>query len=129
MDTLLYLPVWIQNHGSIGVVHQPDRQRDGQLAAAGFVQNPASHARLDHMKFRLGHCSLQPEQQSVVILAGIVDALFVQDHGAGQRAHFQQTVPIDRVARQARHFQPQNDSRASHPHFRDQPLEPFAIRG
>ena len=51
MNALLYLAVRIQNHCSVGVIHQPDRQSDGQFAAAGFVQHSAAHAGLDHMKF------------------------------------------------------------------------------
>ena len=59
----------------------------------------------------------------------VVDAVLVEDQGIAQRTDLEQAVPVGRVARQARDFEPEHDSGASHPDLGDQLLESFAVRG
>jgi len=57
----------------------------------------------------------------------VVNSIFIQDEGVGQRTDFQQPMPVHPVARQARHFQSENNPGTSHPHFTHQLLKPFPI--
>ena len=110
---LLHLRVGVEDHPPGAVVHQAHRQPAAQLAAAGFVENAATQARPQDVQLRLAHRPLQPEQQAVVEVRRIVDAVFVEDQGVGQRADLEQAVPVGRVARQARDLQPQHDPGAA----------------
>ena len=79
------------------------------------------------MQLRLAHRSLEPEQQAVVEVGGVVDAVLVEDQRVGQRADLEQPVPVGGVARQARDLQPEHDSGASHAHLGHQLLKPRAV--
>src|SRR2546426_3851331 len=50
---------------------------------------------------RLRHRPFQSEQQPVVELAGVVDAVLVEDQRLGERADLEQPVPVGVVAGEA----------------------------
>jgi hypothetical protein len=54
------------------------------------------------MELGLAHHAGQPQEQSVVIGAWIIDALGVRDQRAKHRAELEQLIPIAVVARQTR---------------------------
>src|SRR5271165_6511622 len=80
------------------------------------------------MKFRFRHGSLQPEQKSVVKMAGIVESILIQNERIGERADFQKTVPIRGVARQSRNFQAKYDPGSFQTHLGHQLLKSLAVR-
>jgi hypothetical protein len=57
--------------------------------------------------------SIQAQQQTIVEVRRIVESILIEDERVGERAQFQQTMPICGVARQARHFQAEHDPDAS----------------
>ena len=61
------------------------------------------------MQFGLAHLAFHAEQQPVVELAGIVEAVFVADQGAGHAAELEQLVPVGGVTGQPRAFQAEHD--------------------
>ena len=101
--------VGVEHDPSAGVVDQPDWQRGDQLAAAGLGQHPATQPGLDEVQLGLAHLAFHPQQQPVVELAGIVEAVFVADQRARHGAQLEQLVPVCGVAGQARAFQPEYD--------------------
>src|SRR5690242_595088 len=58
--------------------------------------------------------------------SGIIDAFFVDDERVGERADFQQPVPIAARARQTRDLQAEHSSNVPQPHFGYQPLKAIA---
>src|SRR5437868_8864579 len=52
--------------------------------------------------------NIQPQQQTIVKSGWIIEAIFIQDEGFGQRANFQQMMPIERTAREPRDLQTHN---------------------
>ena len=70
--------------------------------------------------------TVQAEQQPIIEVGGIVDAVLVEDEGIGQRADLQQPMPVGRVARQARHLQAHHDPGPPQAHLGDQVLEALA---
>jgi hypothetical protein len=52
------------------------------------------------MQFCFRHLAFHAEQQSVVELAGVVEAVFVADQGAGHGAELEQLVPVGGIAGQ-----------------------------
>ena len=59
---------------------------------------------MQHMQLGLTHRALEPEQQAIVEIARIVDAVLVEDQSVGQGANLQQPVPVGGVARQPRNL-------------------------
>ena len=88
---------------------------------------PCKRAR-KHVKFGFAHRALQTQQETIVEVCRIVDAVFIQDQRVSQRTDLQQAMPVHRVAGQARDFQAQHDSGPAQTDLAHQPLESFAIR-
>jgi hypothetical protein len=53
------------------------------------------------MQFGFAHCPFQPEQQAIIEMRGIVEAVLIQDQRLRQRADLEEPMPVHRVARQA----------------------------
>ena len=83
------------------VVDEPRWQTAVQFAPAGFVENASAQTRPKHVEFGFAHGSLQAEQQPVVEVRGVVDAVFVQNEGVRQRADLQEPMPVGGITRQA----------------------------
>ena len=113
--------------GRVG--HQPDRQRHRQLAAARLGQDPALQAGADEVQLRLAHRALESEQQSVVEVGRVIEAVLVEDQRVGERADLQQSMPVGVVARQPRDLQAEHDPGLAQADVGDEPLEPFAVGG
>ena len=106
------LLIGVQHQHAFGVIYESDRRLDDQFAAPRLVEDSALQAGAQNVQFGFRHGALQPEQKAIVEMRGIVDAVFVEDEGIGQRADLQQPVPVCIVPRQARDFQAQHDSRS-----------------
>jgi hypothetical protein len=110
-----------------GVVDQPDRERHLQLAAAGLGQLAAAQPRADEVQLGLRHGALEPEQQAVVEVGGVIEAVLVADQRVGQRADLQQPVPVGVVARQPGDLQAEHDPRVAQADRGHQVLEALAV--
>jgi hypothetical protein len=71
----------------------------------------------------LTHRAFEAEQQPVVELAGVVDAVGVGDQGVDHAAQVQQPIPVAVVASQARGLHPEHDADPPKAYLGDQPLE------
>ena len=69
-----------------GVVGQPDGQRGDQLAAAGLGDDPAAQPGPDEMELSLGELPFHAQEEPVVKVPRVVEAVFVADQGAGHAA-------------------------------------------
>ena len=114
---------------SLGVVGQADRQGDSQFAAAGLVANAALGAGAKDVQLRLAERALETQQQSVVEVARIVEAFFIQDQRAGQGADLQQPVPIEAIAGQPGDLQAQHNAGVAQSDLGHQLLKTFPIDG
>ena len=125
----LHLGVRIEDDTILRVMHKADGHHLLEFAAAGAAQDAAPQARLEHMQFRFAHRALQAQQQAIVEVRRIVQAIFIEDERVGERAQLKQPMPIGGVARQARDFQTQDDAGATQTDFGHQTLEAFAVGG
>ena len=121
--------VGVQDDVAGGVVDQADRQRHDQLAAAGLGQLPAAQPGPDEMELSLAELAFHAEQEPVVEVARVVEAVFVADQRAGHPAELEELVPVGAVAGQAGAFQPEDDPGPPEGHLGDQLLEPFPVGG
>ena len=124
---LLHLPVRIEDHAIVVVIDQSGGQAGLQLAAACLALDPALQTHAEHMQLSLAHCSLQPQQQPVVEMTRVVQAVLIEDQGSRQGADLQQAMPVAGVAGQACDLQAEHDPHASHAHLRDQLLKAFPV--
>jgi hypothetical protein len=69
-----------------GVVDQADGQRHDQLAAAGLGQDPAAQPGPDEMELILADLPFHAQDQAVVEVPRVVEAVLVADQGAGHGA-------------------------------------------
>ena len=121
--------VGVEDDVAGGVVGQPDRQRGDQLAAAGLGHDPAAQPGPDEMQFCFRHLPFHAQQQPVVEVTGVIEAVFVADQRAGHAAQLQQLVPVGGVAGQPGAFQAQDDPGPAEGDLGDQLLESFPVGG
>ena len=81
------------------------------------------------MQFRFAHRALESQEQPVIEMAWIVEAVLVQNQSVRQRANLQQTMPVRAVARQARDLQAHHDPCFAQANIGDQTLKAFALAG
>ncbi len=79
------------------------------------------------MQLGLAHRALQAEQQPVVEVAGVVEAVLIQDEGVGEGADLQQAVPVRGVARQAQDLEAEHHAHLAQSDGGDQALEALAV--
>lgn len=110
---LLDCAVGVGDDAARQVVGQADWQRDLQLGAAGLGQDAALQAGADEVQLGLAHRALQAQQQTVVEVAGVIEAVLVAHQRARQRTDLKQPVPVHRVACQAADRQAEHDPGAA----------------
>jgi hypothetical protein len=71
--------VRIENRVVLVIIRQDDGQGHLQLPAARSVQHTALQAGMQYVKFCLTHGSLETQEQAVIEMAGIIDAVFIED--------------------------------------------------
>ncbi len=123
----MHLLVGIQGNLAVGAIDQPYWQLHLQFATAGLGHLATDEASPQHMEFSLAHRALEPQEQSVVEVAGVVEAFLVEDESPGQSADLQQPVPVHRAAGQAGDLQAQHHSHLTHTYGRHQLLEALAV--
>ena len=127
-DGALDLGIGIKADRPVGSVDQADRWTHLEFAASCFVELAAAHARFEDMQLGLAHRALEAEQKTIVELSRIVDAVFIEDEGGGQRAQLDEAMPVGRVAGEPRDFQAHDDAGLTERHFADEFLEAIACR-
>src|SRR4051794_22785832 len=86
---------------------------------------------MEDVELCFAHRALEPEEQAVVEIAGVVQTVLVQNERLAQRAQLEQAMPIRRTARQPRNLEPEHDTGVPQANFGDQLLEadPIGSRG
>ena len=123
------LLVRVDHGGAVVVVDVADRQRGAQLAAGGGGAFRALQPAGQQVQLGLAHRALQPQQQPVVEVGQVVDAVAVDDQGVGQPGQLQQPGQVRRGAGQPGDLQPEDRADLAQAHPRDQPAEPVAALG
>ena len=106
-----------------GVVDQADGQRHDELAAAGLGQLPAAQPGPDEMEFCLREGAFKSQEEPVVEVPRVIQAVFVADESAGHPAQLEQLMPVGGVAGQPGAFQAEHDPGPAQRHLGDELLE------
>ena len=83
-------------------LEEPDSDSEEKLAAASLLLQGLERALTEEREFHLAHCALHAKQKAIVRVAGIVDAVLIDDQRVDQAAELQQSVPVSSVAREPR---------------------------
>ena len=126
---MLDLLVRIKHQPAEPIVSKTDWRTQEQFAARCLIQNPALKTCSQHMEFGFAHRALQPEQQPIVEMSRIIDAVLVENQGIGQSADLEKSMPVHRVSREPGHLKPEDDAGTSEADFRDKTLESFPVGG
>ena len=126
----LDLLVRIEDELAPGGDEKAQRRTHPQLAAAGFIELPSDQARPQHMQLGFAHRALEPQQQAVIEVGGIVEAILVENERLTQRTDLQQTMPIARIPSESRDLEAHDYADTAQADVGDESLEaaPFARR-
>ncbi len=86
--------VRIKNDLARGVVEESDRETKSELALLGFGQFAAQQSLVHPMQFGFAHLAFEAEEQTIVVMAWVVDSFFIDDQSVGQGADFEQLIPV-----------------------------------
>lgn len=75
-----------------------------------FRQFASLQALPQPVQFGLTHGAFEAEQETIIVVARIIDAVFVNDERVGEGTNLQEVIPIAARARQAGDFQAQDSS-------------------
>ena len=92
-----------------------------------MLRRPPRPPGAQHKKLSLTQGALQAEQQPILERRGIVESLFIQDQGLGERTDLQEMLPIARVACKPGDFQAQDQPYRAQPHLGYEPLKTQAV--
>ena len=97
-----------------------------QFAPQCLVVAAALQAVAHDVQFHFTHDAFEPQQEPIVRVVAVIDAVLVGDQRAEDGAHLEEGVPILRRPRQAAHLQPQHQADVVERHFGGQPLKSAA---
>jgi hypothetical protein len=80
------------------------------------------------MQFGFRHRAFEPEHESVIEEAWVIDPIGVADERVGDAAQIEQSIPIGIVARESRDFQAQHESHVAQRDLRRQVGEAGTVR-
>ncbi len=131
----LFEPIQQQPHGSldgfIRIEHDPrgriideaDRQGQPQRPLARLLPQAAQEPLPEPVQLRLAHRPLEPQQQAIIVLARVVDAVFIDHQGLGEGADLQEPIPVAAGAGQAGGFQGEDRPGPAQAHLGHEELE------
>ena len=73
----------------IGRPDVADRRTHEDFTAGDLVEQPLPHPAAEEVQLGLGHDPREPEQEPVVVVGRVVDAILVGEQGAKQGAELQ----------------------------------------
>jgi hypothetical protein len=100
-----------------------------QLTVFGLLELAAEQAAAQPVEFRLAHGTHDAEQQTVLILAGIVDAVFINHQRVSDSTDLQKAIPVTAGARQPGGLQTEDGPSAPEADFDEQRLEAVPVHG
>ena len=125
----LHLRVGVEGKGTIRRLDVADRRMVVDLAAAGLVQQALVHPVAQQVEFRFAHGSFESQQQAIVVLGRIIDAVLIGEQGLEDGAEVEQLMPVFVGAGQATGLQTEDDADVIQGHLAEQISEAGAALG
>jgi hypothetical protein len=99
-------------------------QAAAEFTALGLVERALMEALFEGMEFGLTHGALQAQQQAIVIVAGVVNAIEVADEGFEECTDFEELMPVLRRSREPGDIETENQPDVIQAHFGHELLKP-----
>src|SRR2546427_708903 len=125
LDTLIRVFL----HAAIARLHVADGEPENQRAAPGLREQALVRSLPDPPELGFAHRAFEPQQQAVVELTWIVDALGVDDERPHQSAEVEDLIPVPVVPGKPQDSEAEHRANVPATHFGDQPLESGSTRG
>jgi hypothetical protein len=93
-DYLLNIFVGIEEHSSIGSVHEANGKLQLELPSLSFFSCSFQEARSYSVELRLIEEPFEPELQTIVLITGVVHSAWLSNHRLTSRAEVEQSVPL-----------------------------------
>ena len=122
-DAFLDTQVGIQIDPNLAIPDVTDRNGNAELATRRLGACGLQHASAQHTEFKLADRSLHAEQQAIVGVTGIIDAILIDHSRFGEAAQLQQMVPIPAIASDPRRLEAKYRSDLASTQPSDKPLE------
>ena len=81
------------------------------------------------MKLGLAHRTFEPQEQTIVDRARVIEPVLVTDERVTERAQLEQPVPVSIVSSKSGALEPEHDPGLSERHVGNESLEPLAVGG
>jgi hypothetical protein len=120
--------VGIEHDDTVRPAAEADRQAQGQLAAAGLVQQVAAHPGTQNVQLGGEQRSLDAEKQKIVRIARVIDAVLIGNEGAEQGAQLDNAVPVAVTAGQPGHLCNEDEADLAQADGGHQPLKAGALQ-
>jgi hypothetical protein len=119
----------MQQHGAIELALKADRQTQAQLAALGLLALTRVQSDFELVQLGFAHHPRQPQEQTIMIAARVVELFAVGNQGAEYGAQLDQSIPIAIVTGKSRGVQADHETDAREPDLGDQLLKAQALLG
>lgn len=123
-NRLLDAPIGIGLNAVAAGAHVADGHRHEQLAAARLLLQCLKRALAQHRELHLGYGPFHTEQQAIIGMTRIVDAILVDDQRSHQAAELKQRVPVTAIAGEPRGLDRNHRADPTFADRREQLLEP-----
>jgi hypothetical protein len=123
------LLIGVDDGGAVLVVQVADRKRAAELTAGGGGAFRALQPAGEQVQLGLAHGAFQSEQQPVVEVGQVIDAVTVDQQRVGEAGQFQQPGQIGRGTGQPGDLQPEDGADLAQADPRHQSTEPVAALG
>jgi hypothetical protein len=123
-DDLLDLLIGVKANFSGGRIEIACGQAAAEFTALGLVEGALMEALFEGMEFGLTHGALQAQQQAIVIVAGVVNAIEVADEGFEECTDFEELMPVLGRSSEPGDIETENQSDMIQAHFGHELLEP-----
>src|SRR5207253_3289258 len=94
MQRSLHLLVRVPHYRAVRRVDQPHGKAATELPPPRLAEYPTQKAGAQHVQLRLAHGALEAQQQAIVEVARVVDAILIEDQGVTEGADLQEPMPI-----------------------------------
>src|SRR4029077_11826383 len=126
---LLDLLIGIEDELAGGIRDQPGGRPEAELARLGLGQLVGQQPRPEPVRFGGAHGALDPQDQPVVVLSGIINAVLVDDEGVGQATDFNEAIPVAAAPGPSGGFQAEDGAGAAQADLGHHVLETIATEG
>ena len=123
------LLIGIEDDLSGGVVDQSRGWSESELPGLGLLLLAPQQPRPNPVQLGFAHGAFDPQEQAVIVLSGIINAILVDDEGIRQATDLDEAIPVAAGTCQARRLETEHGTDVAETDLGHQVLEAVATDG